>query len=352
MKKNYHLLFFLSLLSFSSFGQIVANDRTICNSPMSLFNLIQDVTLNGVSASISEVIFTQISASDPGIYLDGDLGYGYHPFDFGYYSLTYQVCEAANPTNCATAVLTVNNYTTPYFSVVQPNCNSGLGGVVDIFSLPTSGWTITYFGFEPEVIQGNSFQWHVEGLNPGQYVFNVTATSGCQFDPIFVTIEAPMLTAPPTVVPQTCASPIDTITLNDLPATGTWTLSYKTYNGIPTIITGSGTTYTITGMTPDYYYFKVTNELGCPSQEVGASVGSFNNGLSGNMTAAYVDYNNDGVTNLGDIILYDVSITNNLDCPMDTVTYSIQSSNNMLGTFANLAALVDIVKISGRYSTY
>ena len=337
MKKNYILLVFLLLLSFSSFGQIVANDRTICNSPMTLFNLIQDVTLNGVTPSISQVNFTQISTSNPGIYLDGNLGFGYHPFDFGSYSLTYQVCEAANPTNCTTAVFTVNNYAQPSVSVIQPDCISFYGEVI-IFGLPTSGWTITNIGLNGEVVQGNSSEWFSTFLNPGQYVFNVTATSGCQFDPIFVTIEPAMLTSPPTVVSQTCASPIDSITLNDLPATGTWTIGYNVNSGPTVFISGTGTSYTITGLTPNYYYFNVTSDLGCIPTQVGASVGYINDGISGTLTAAYVDYNADGITNLGDIIQYTVAITNNLTCSMETVTYEIQNAPNTSGTLSNLGA--------------
>ncbi|MBL0013956.1 MAG: T9SS type A sorting domain-containing protein [Flavobacterium sp.] len=341
MKKNYPFLFFALLLSYSSFGQIVANNRTYCrdvNSGSNLFNLIQDVTLNGISPNASQVNFTQISVTDPGIYLEGATGIGYFPLGVGSYSITYQVCEIANPTNCATATFTVNNYAQPFVSVIQPNCNSFFGEVI-FYGLPESGWSITNTSSSGEVFQGNSYQWNFPILTAGTFVFAVTdTTTGCTFAPIFVTILPVLLTAPPTVVPQTCASPIDTITLNDLPATGTWTLSYKTYNGTPTIITGTGTTYTITGITPDYYYFKVTNELGCTSQEVGASVGNLNNGLSGTLTAAYVDYNNDGVTNLGDIIQYDIAITNNLTCSMETVNYSIENSNNTIGTFANLAA--------------
>ncbi|HOW30910.1 MAG TPA: choice-of-anchor L domain-containing protein, partial [Bacteroidales bacterium] len=60
-----------------------------------------------------------------------------------------------------------------------------------------------------------------------------------------------------TITQPTCTVATGSVQLNGLP-TGTWTIN-------PGAITGSGTSYTITGLTSGTYNFTVTNSLGCTS---------------------------------------------------------------------------------------
>jgi len=64
------------------------------------------------------------------------------------------------------------------------------------------------------------------------------------------------------ITQPTCSTATGSVVLNDLPATGTWTLT-RTPGGITT--TGTGTSKTITGLTNGTYTYTVTNETGCIS---------------------------------------------------------------------------------------
>ena len=72
----------------------------------------------------------------------------------------------------------------------------------------------------------------------------------------------PAAPLPGTVTQPTCAVPAGSVMLNNLPASGDWTIT-RTPGGTTT--TGSGTSTTITGLAPGTYTFTVTNSLGCTS---------------------------------------------------------------------------------------
>jgi len=65
-----------------------------------------------------------------------------------------------------------------------------------------------------------------------------------------------------TIIHPTCLSDTGSVTLGNLPSTGTWTLN-RTPAG--QIVTGTGTSTTISGLTKGTYNFKVTNAAGCTS---------------------------------------------------------------------------------------
>ncbi|MDZ7634078.1 MAG: hypothetical protein U5L72_06415 [Bacteroidales bacterium] len=72
----------------------------------------------------------------------------------------------------------------------------------------------------------------------------------------------PAAPLPGTVTQPTCAVPSGSVMLNNLPASGDWTIT-RTPGGTTT--TGSGTSTTVTGLAPGTYTFTVTNSLGCTS---------------------------------------------------------------------------------------
>ena len=67
-----------------------------------------------------------------------------------------------------------------------------------------------------------------------------------------------------TVTHPTCAEPGGSVVLNDLPSSGSWLVTVSP-GGLTT--GGTGTSTTITGLTPGTYTFSVTNSAGCISQE-------------------------------------------------------------------------------------
>ena len=339
MKKNLRLLFlFLGLIwSALALGQIIANEANASFASNNTSNIYLPgyVTINGNQIIESQVNISFVSATNSGLSVSGANVLVASGLNAGMYTLTYQVCETANPTSCATGVVNVIicSPITPIVSVIQPSCNN-FGGTAIFSGLPLGNWTMTFNGGAPINSSGSTYT--RTNLTPGNYVVSITDNMGCGTAYVTVFIEANLLQTL-TVVPQTCVDPSDSIVLTDLPTSGTWSLKYRTYNSAVTTITGTGNTYTLTGLAPDYYYFRVMNNSGCYSTEVTASVGYLDN-IAGTMSAAYVDYNNDGITNLGDIIAYTLTITNNLSCPMETVNYSIHAVPYAVGTVSNLAA--------------
>ena len=72
----------------------------------------------------------------------------------------------------------------------------------------------------------------------------------------------PPAPVPGTVLQPTCTLPTGSVTINNLPATGDWVLT-RAPGGIT--VTGSGTSTTVSALSPDTYSFTVTNALGCTS---------------------------------------------------------------------------------------
>ncbi|MDQ6471268.1 T9SS sorting signal type C domain-containing protein [Flavobacterium sp. LHD-80] len=104
-------------------------------------------------------------------------------------------------------------------------------------------------------------------VNLGKVINNVKVTGT---DPSLNTVEdlsiplTTILLTPPsvgTITNITCAAS-GTVILNDLPATGTWTLE-RSPSGSP--IYGNGTSTTISNLPTGTYTFKVTNSTGCKS---------------------------------------------------------------------------------------
>lgn len=121
MKKNYNdlLLLFVFGLFFSqtSLGQIVANDDqgSVTNSntvQIAIQNVLGNDTLNGIPVTLSQVTLTQVSATSSNVTIQPNGSVTVDPqASSGYYVITYEICEIANPNNCSTswAEVTVNS---------------------------------------------------------------------------------------------------------------------------------------------------------------------------------------------------------------------------------------------------
>jgi len=142
-------------------------------------------------------------------------------------------------------------------TITQPTCAVATGGVV-LNGLPSSGtWVLN-----PGAINGTGTTYTISGLTAGTYNYTVTNTDGCTSVSSAVVINAqPATPSAPivgTITQPTCAVATGSVVLNGLPGTGTWTIN-------PGAINGTGTTYTITGISTGTHNYTVTNASGCTS---------------------------------------------------------------------------------------
>lgn len=130
----------------------------------------------------------------------------------------------------------------------------------------------------------------------------------------------------------TCELPFGRISLSGLPEIGQWVISYVENNGPAISITGTGTTFNIPNLNAGNYTLNVTGEdilLGnCfESFNLNFSIDNIFFGLNISMSGAYQDFNNDGFTNVGDVINYSFIISNNTCEDVTNVSLLHQSLN-------------------------
>ncbi len=105
---------------------------TVSTSGIAIANVLANDTLGGVIATTAVVTLRQVSASAPLISLNSATGAVSlsTSLAFGTYSLVYEVCEIANPTNCAqaSAVVTLIPYSIDAVNDVFPKMSSKTGG--------------------------------------------------------------------------------------------------------------------------------------------------------------------------------------------------------------------------------
>lgn len=157
--------------------------------------------------------------------------------------------------------------------IIQPDCESPSGSVT-LTGLPPSGtWILTqYPGSVTTSGAGRSTT--LTGLSPGTHNFTVSGITGCTSLPSTnIVINAQPPTPEPPVAGEitspTCPVPTGSVVLNNLPASGSWTI-----NSIPegTTVTGTGVS-TILGELPSgTYVFNVTNYAGCISANTEAVI--------------------------------------------------------------------------------
>ncbi len=190
-------------------------------------------------------------------------------------SYTFRVTNSQGCTSASSASVTINNQpVTPpspeILSITQPTCSTSSGSIA-LTGLPGTGtWTLTR-GPGNITTSGSGTTYTVTALPAGTYYFTVTNSQGCT-SPVSenavvntqpVTPSAPLTGS---VTQTSCTVATGSITLNGLPATGTWNLT-RSPDGV--ITSGTGTSTTISGLVPGTYSFTVTNSSGCTSSSSG-----------------------------------------------------------------------------------
>ncbi len=177
----------------------------------------------------------------------------------GTYNFT--VTNAASCISVASGDVVVNTAplppTTPTVgTITQPTCVVASGEVI-LTDLPIDSWTIN-----PGNHTGSTSSLNLTGLASGTYNFTVTDVHGCTSNltaDVIINV-APVVPNAPTagsIIQPTCTVQTGTINVIDLPA-GSWTLN-------PYGISGTGTTFTFSGIGTGTYSCSVTNSDGCHS---------------------------------------------------------------------------------------
>lgn len=155
----------------------------------------------------------------------------------------------------------------PIIGAVAPSKCSEANGSVELSGLPVSGtWTLirTPGGL---ITTGTGPTTTVSLLAEGTYTFTVTNSYGCISLPSasVVIIDQPSSPTAPvieTVSQPTCSVSTGIVVLSGLPGSGNWTI---TRNPGGVILSGTGTTATISAILAGSYTFIVSNSSGCSS---------------------------------------------------------------------------------------
>ncbi|NBX79292.1 MAG: hypothetical protein EBQ94_02765 [Flavobacteriales bacterium] len=174
-------------------------------------------------------------------------------------------------TSVASATATVNAIPTgpaaPNIgTITQPSCIVPTANIA-LSGLPSSGtWTIT--GSPSGSATGTGTSTVVTGLSPNQtYTFTVTDANGCVSVASLNAVVNDLPSGSPaptigTIIQPTCTVNTGSITLTDLPSSGTWTITGFPSGGA----TGTGTSITLTGFTAGTnYVFIITDANSCTS---------------------------------------------------------------------------------------
>nr|WP_315262573.1 gliding motility-associated C-terminal domain-containing protein [uncultured Flavobacterium sp.] len=97
---------------------------TQCSILEELRNAVSNDLLNGIPAAISAFKFKLLTSSVEAITIDntGNVSFA-NGIAVGQYTFDYEVCEAANPTNCSTATITINVAGIEPITIASEACN-------------------------------------------------------------------------------------------------------------------------------------------------------------------------------------------------------------------------------------
>lgn len=151
-------------------------------------------------------------------------------------------------------------------TITPPTCAVPTGSV-QITGLPATGvWTLTRF---PGAVAstGSGTMITLTGLPPGQYNYTVTNGGGC-ISGLSANVVLPAVSSAPStpavgaIIQPGSGITTGSVVLSGLPLTGLWTLTRSPDN---VILQGTGSTVTVSGLSPGIYNFSVTNSDQCTS---------------------------------------------------------------------------------------
>lgn len=190
------------------------------------------------------------------------------------------------------------------------------------------------------------------GAAEGTYTFTYTICSvpagSCDTATVTLTIcslDAPIVTIDQ---PVTCSSELAQLFITNLPD-GNWTLAYTNqWGNNAQQITGSGNA-TMLALPSGGYQIRVTNEAGCPSETASVYI-DYLPGIDASLNGTLIDSDSSGTASVGDVVSYQVAVTNLLDCPVNNITV-VNSNMNTTGAIALLPAnTIDATSIQGTYT--
>ncbi len=142
------------------------------------------------------------------------------------------------------------------FTAQISNATGNFAVPVTIGSLTSTAAGIISGTIPVGTASGNGYRIRVVSNNPG-----ISGTDNGSNLTVNIVPTAPTIG---TITQPTCTTATGSVILNGLPATGTWVLT-QSPGGITS--TGTGSSATISGLTPDSYTYKVTNANGCISSD-------------------------------------------------------------------------------------
>ncbi|MEI7522752.1 MAG: GEVED domain-containing protein [Mariniphaga sp.] len=246
----------------SSWGEVEDYSVTVtaaCTPPAApsgitpqTFCTISSPTVAGLAATGTSVKWYAVSSGGTALATTTALVNGTHYFA----SQTISGCESTARLDVTASVTTT---AAPTGSASQAFC---AGNSPTVASLAATGTTIKWYA---AATGGNALATTTALVNGTHYYASQTLNS-CESTTRFnVTATVSATPATPvvgTITQPTCALATGNVVLNSLPASGTWTLT-RSSGAITT--TGTGTSKTITGLTPGTYTFTVKNSSGCVS---------------------------------------------------------------------------------------
>ncbi|MFY9151922.1 MAG: tandem-95 repeat protein [Prolixibacteraceae bacterium] len=181
----------------------------------------------------------------------------------------YYYCVVTNSIGCTvtsavSGVVTIKEVPTISVGGVTNPVTCGINGsiVLNFTNVPDGTYNISYStgSFNSVVVSGNTTSISAQAGTYSNLIITVNGcTSAAGVDATVTDPSAPLAPTVGTITQPTCSVATGSVVLSGLPATGTWTIN-------PGLVTGSGTSTTISGLTASTTYnFTVTNSDGCTS---------------------------------------------------------------------------------------
>jgi hypothetical protein len=141
MKKISFISLFIYLLlcfNIASFAQVVANDETFDvvygSSQVTAGNFLTNDTCNGAQATTTNVTISLVSSTSSGVSISGTNVVVAAGTPQGTYTLTYKICDIANPSVCDTGIVTLNTQIQTYSQ------SWGIGGCFANGNIVNGNW--------------------------------------------------------------------------------------------------------------------------------------------------------------------------------------------------------------------